>query len=422
MSTRYALVGLSKRGLDMFALPLLGRPASGDPADDLSAYGQLVSVTDVDKGRMAAFAERHAVNVPCYVSDAFDRMVDETKPHVVIVASPDHSHAQYAIAALERGLDVITEKPMTADCAQARAMLAAERASSGSIRVAHNVRHTARNRQLKRMVRDGLVGRVTNVDLLWSVDTCHGASYFHRWNRQRALSGGLSVHKSCHHLDLVNWLVDDVPRQVFAYGALNYYGPDSPHNPGKDLSPSEQRQRCPYQRRWATASAAADLPYDVQYPPDEQRYIYDEAIDIEDTYAAVIRFQRGASMTYTLSFSGPWEGYRLGISGTHGRIEASDVTFRDGGGETPESARITHYPMFGQPVSYVVPAAAGGHGGADPRLRHDLFAGPSEESVELGIVADGRAGAYAVATGEAIWRSVRDNRAYELAELLGEFD
>ena len=33
---------------------------------------------------------------------------------------------------------------------------------------------------------------------------------------------------------MVNWLVGDVPQQVFAYGALNYYGPNSPHRPEAD--------------------------------------------------------------------------------------------------------------------------------------------------------------------------------------------
>nr|WGE05256.1 Gfo/Idh/MocA family oxidoreductase [Bacillus subtilis] len=35
---------------------------------------------------------------------------------------------------------------------------------------------------------------------------------------------GLSVHKSTHHFDLVNWWLGQNPEEVFAYGALNYYG------------------------------------------------------------------------------------------------------------------------------------------------------------------------------------------------------
>ncbi len=81
------------------------------------------------------------------------------------------------------------------------------------------------------MILDGKIGRVTSVDLNWYIDTYHGASYFKRWNRSRQFSGGLSVHKSTHHFDLVNWWLGQNPEEVFAYGALNYYGPDSEWNP-----------------------------------------------------------------------------------------------------------------------------------------------------------------------------------------------
>jgi predicted dehydrogenase len=418
---RYAICGLSNRGLDLFVLPLLGLAA-----DDLSAHGDVVAILDVDEARVARFNSHLEQRRPFYRPDEFDLMISEVDPDVVLVATPDSSHAEYAVAALDRGVDVVTEKPMSATCEQVRAMLAAEQASAASLRVAHNSRYAPRHRQIKQMMLDGLIGRVTSVDLVRSVDEVHGSSYFRRWNRRRALSGGLCVHKSCHHLDLVNWLVDDEPEQVFAYGALNYYGPDSANNPARHGGAD------PYEVRLAQLGGRAasgesvdvpsqwrDLPYEVQYPPGRPLTIYDQEIDIEDTYAAVVRYRRGASLSYSITYSGPWEGYRMGINGTLGRIEAQSVTFR-GRGETPESGQIVYYPMFGEAQRHDVRSAAGGHGGADPLLRRDLFVGESEESRRLSIAADGRQGAYAVAEGEAMWRSIADNRPYTIAELLDE--
>src|SRR4051795_7379985 len=135
---RYALCGLSNRGLSLFALPLLG-----DSADsDMSAHGELVAVVDIDEERVARFNERvAAAPVPYYQPDDFDRMVRETRPDVVLVASPDHTHADYTVRALRHGIEVITEKPMSATCEQVRAMLQAEQESTASIRVAHNFRY-----------------------------------------------------------------------------------------------------------------------------------------------------------------------------------------------------------------------------------------------------------------------------------------
>ena len=54
----------------------------------------------------------------------------------------------------------------------------------------------------------------------WALDTVHGADYFRRWHRDKKNSGGLLVHKSSHHFDLVNWWIGDVPARVYARGGL----------------------------------------------------------------------------------------------------------------------------------------------------------------------------------------------------------
>jgi predicted dehydrogenase len=422
--TRYVLCGLSNRGLSLFARPLLG---------DMSRHGELVGILDIDAERVAAFnAQGTHPPVPYYSADEFDRMVQETAPDVVLVTSPDYTHADYVIRALQRNIDVITEKPMAASCEQVLAMQAAERDSTASIRVAHNMRYQPRNRQIKRMLLSGLIGRVTSIDYVWSLDTYHGASYFYRWNRQRAYSGGLSIHKACHHFDLINWWIDDIPEQVFAFGGRNYYGSESPYSPsrrdGAAYSVAEQKERCPYFQRWMGAGdAPADdhltargLPYTVQYPPDKPIYLYDKEIDIEDTYSAVVRYRGGASMTYSVTFSGPWEGFKVGINGTHGRIETANYGFRERDEAPSDSQTVTYYPMFGPRQVHDAATAEGTHGGADPLIRRDLLVGPSAESLELSMPADSRQAGYAVAIGEALWRSVQDNRPYTIDELLHE--
>ena len=426
---RYALCGLSSRGLRLFAVPLLGPRGPNDAGVDLSAHGSLVGVLDVDAERLRRFAERVDGDLPVFGAAEFDRMVDETRPDAVLVASPDHTHAEYITKALTHGLDVISEKPLASTAAQARAILDAERESSGSVLVTHNVRYAARSRLLKRLLLDGVVGRVTSIELVWNVDTLHGSSYFTRWNRVRAASGGLTVHKSCHHIDLINWLVDDQPEQVFSYGALNFFGPESPHRP--QGSTGDELQACAYFQEWQRRGepvvtgfarprpAAYDLPYDIQYPPEKSRYIYDAEIDVEDTYSAVIRYRGGASMTYAITFSAPWEGFRLGINGTHGRIEAN-VTSSGVAGPHESGDTIVVTPLFGERREIEVPRVEGSHDGADPLLQNDVFIGQSMESEELGLIATSQQAAVAVATGEAMWRSVLDNRPYDVAELLGD--
>jgi predicted dehydrogenase len=433
---RYVICGLSNRAIAQFALPLLGSKALPEYGD-YSAYGKLVGILDLDTQRVADFNAAMGINLPIYRPEDFDRMIDETHPDVVLVGTPDGLHVDYIVQGLRRDLAVITEKPMVIDCEQGRRVLEAERRSKAAVRVTFNYRYTQLHMAIKRLLMGGAIGRITNVELAWNIDTFHGSSYFYRWNRERDKSGGLSISKSCHHFDLINWWLNDVPEQVFAFGALNYYGARSPYKPtgpgGQALPFAQQVEQCPYQQYWNLPGMAPpkddhltahqrvfQLPYYKQYREHKPKYIYDEEIGIEDTYSAVVRYRGGASMTYSANFSAAWEGYTLGINGTHGRLETTHLVAP---GRSPWAADATEtiavYPLFGQRQVHSVRRVSGGHGGADPRLKYDLYVGETPQDRELGCMAGARDGVYAVAIGEAVWRSVVEKRVINIEQLLG---
>src|SRR5690606_17303544 len=56
------------------------------------------------------------------------------------------------------------------------------------------------------------------------LDRKHGADYFRRWHSEMKNSGGLLVHKSTHHFDIVNWWMDSRPAEVHAFGSRVMYG------------------------------------------------------------------------------------------------------------------------------------------------------------------------------------------------------
>ncbi|MEV0587276.1 Gfo/Idh/MocA family oxidoreductase [Nonomuraea sp. NPDC050310] len=391
--TRYALSGLSARGMSVFARPLLG---------EYAGRGELVAVLDPDRERVRAFDERLA----WYAPDDFERMVLETAPDVLLVAGPDHTHAGAILTGLRHGLRVVSEKPMVTTAADAGRVLAAS--APGQVRVTHNLRYAPRHRLIRRLLDEGAIGRVLGVELVWNVESLHGASYFQRWNRRAALSGGLAVHKSCHHFDLVGWWLRDTPQQVYAAGSLAYFGAASPHNPGAALPVAEQRRRCPFNARWREEGVELPALRGRQYGGQE-RYLYDAEIDIEDNYAALVRYRGGAHLSYSIQFAAPWEGYRLGVNGTHGRLETSLEYGRQAAGPQPP---VVVHPMFGERRAYEVPGEHGGHLGADGPMVADLFGdGPGD----LAPAADA---ARAVVLGEAVRRSIRTGQAVDVDALL----
>ena len=432
---RYAICGLSCRGIYHFLLPLFGKNYNEGPNFDNQS--EVVGILDIDRARVDAFLLKIGMSVPYYPADKVDLMIQETGADTLIVAGPDSTHCGYIVAGLNAGCDVIVEKPMVIDSGQVGRVQEAERKSGRLVQVAHNYRYTPTHKHLKRMILDGELGRIINVEFTYNLDSRHGSSYFYRWNRLRDLSGGLNIHKCCHHFDLINWWLGDVPETVFAFGGLNYYGANGALRPrderSEPFSPEEEKKRCPiFQKHHAPKADPAsnwispgwdryDLSYDVQYPLDQPRYIYDDAIDIEDTYSAVVRYSKGTTMAYSCNFCTPWEGYVLALNGTKGRVEIVHRSDPDPTGKTNPAAQtglITFYPLFGGKQLIEIPAVGGGHGGADFAIQSDLFGSLSAESRDLELIAGSQAGGYAIALGEAVWHSIASGQPVNIKKLM----
>jgi predicted dehydrogenase len=428
--TRYALCGLSTRGIYSYVKPLL---------TEWAGTSEVVGIMDIDEARVEECQRAFSWDIPFFPTErGADALIREAEPDVLIVTGPDYTHYEYILAGLRSHLTVISEKPMVINCQQARDVLALTTSGHGRLIVAHNYRYAALSRKIKELLLAGAVGRITNVEMVYNLDTFHGASYFYRWNRLRKNSGGLSIHKCVHHMDLLNWWINSTPETVVAFGALNYYGAHGAHKPrrpdGSALSLKETREQCPYfQKHYAPHGVSPErrptpgwdqknLPMEKQYPKD--LYIYDDEIDIEDTYSALLRYQNGVSVSYSCNFSTPWEGYVLGINGTKGRLEVAHRSNPDPTGHSknfPGNDVIRVMPLFGEESEHGISSQQGGHGGADPLIQKDLFGDSSAVSAQLDLQADGQAGALAIAMGEAMWRSIAEDRSIKIAELLGEY-
>lgn len=424
MLRRFAVCGVSNRAIDMFIKPIF---------KTFSETCRLVGMLDFDDKRFEVCQNLvpETMKVPTFLNGEFERMITETRPDVIIVASRDDTHVEYIVKALEHDLDVVTEKPMATTAADCRKIIDAEEKSKGSVTVTFNYRYNPYHTKIKEMILEGKLGKITSVDLNWYIDTYHGSSYFQRWNRHRELSGGLSIHKSSHHFDLVNWWLDQKPVEVFSFGSRNYYGEESPFNPkqedGRHCFTCDVRPNCSYYMRWNTRSNSASIQDDhissdmkrknayTNYRTDQ--CIFDSDIEIEDTYTATVKYDQGALLSYSINFSLPYEGYRLAINGTKGRIETmeyhapSRVPF-----PTPVQV-IDYYPLFGSKETIHIVEREGGHGGGDPIMQEDIFLGV-DPLRPYTILSGSKDGAYAVTTGEAVWKSVKQNRAIKVDDLL----
>ncbi len=215
---KYAIVGAGSRH-KMFRQAV---------AETYGRENSLVGLCDINEHRLAISAAAVSAKgngIATYRAEQFQEMLHEQKPDTVIVTVPDYLHHEYIVEAMRAGCNVMTEKPMTIDLDKLKAILDAQAETGRSITVTFNYRYTPARTQLKDILMSGAIGEITAVDFTWYLDRVHGADYFRRWHRYKDQSGGLLVHKSTHHLDLVNWWLGSSPVSVAANGRRAFYKP-----------------------------------------------------------------------------------------------------------------------------------------------------------------------------------------------------
>lgn len=409
---RYAQVGTGGRASLFFVAV----------AKDYSETSEMVAFCDVNQTRMdysnKLLEEAGGKKVPTYKHYEFEKMVEETKPDCIIVTSVDRTHDDYIIRAMELGCDVITEKPMTIDERRAQAILDAQKRTGRDVRVSFNYRYAAHNTKVRELLMDGVIGDVFSVHFEWFLNTSHGADYYRRWHRNKENSGGLLVHKSTHHFDLVNFWLGTQPDTVFAMGGLNFYGRTNAERRGiKDFyyrcHGSEIAKNDPFYLDMEASQDMKALYLDAEHEDGylRDKSVFSEEISIEDTMGVMVRYKNNAILTYSLNSYLPLEGFRVAFNGSKGRIELEvyENSYVNAGGDKAnegavKSKKIMVHPMFGASYEVEIPLAVGGHGGGDPALLKDIFGEPGYDKFHR--AANQVDGALSILTGVAANKSI----------------
>ena len=141
----------------------------------------------------------------------FDEVLTNDEVELVVLATPNDLHAPQAIAALEAGKHVVTDKPMCLDGAEADAMLAAATASGKLLTVFQNRRWDGDFLTVKQLLADGQLGDLVYAQLAWGQYGAPGS-----WRGQAHRGGGKFVDLGAHMIDQALQLVPAPLERVYA--------------------------------------------------------------------------------------------------------------------------------------------------------------------------------------------------------------
>jgi len=233
-------------------LGIVGVANRGRANLDAVAGEEIVALCDVD-ARYLGDALKRFDGARGYAD--FRRMLEREELDAVVVSTPDHTHAPAASMALERGLHVYCEKPLTHSVAEARRLMLAARPDENGVQrvqtqMGIQIHATENYRRTVWMVQSGAIGPVREVyvwcgkgwwapslpeaprdaappeHLDWDLWTGPAKQLAYRdglhpadWRRYWPFGGGTLADMACHYMDLPFWALGlRAPTDVEAEG------------------------------------------------------------------------------------------------------------------------------------------------------------------------------------------------------------
>lgn len=170
---------------------------------------EIIGIADPDHGRVADVVHKHGI---AYYEDY--RALLEKPLDAVVICSENVYHAEITIAAANKGVHVLCEKPLGIGMDEMNAMIEACRSHNVQLMTAFPCRYLAAVTQAKNAVDRGDIGEIVAIK-----GTNRGTAPS-GWFVDRELSGGGALlDHTVHVMDLMRWITGSDPEEVYAYAA-----------------------------------------------------------------------------------------------------------------------------------------------------------------------------------------------------------
>ncbi len=404
---------MEKKKIILIGAGMRGK-AYTDMAFKMDGMYQVVAVAEPIENRRLYIQKKHGIpDELCF--DDWEPLLRLPKfADAALISTMDRGHFAPTMAAIEKGYDILLEKPVAPTPKECYQIAEAANAKGVNILVCHVLRYTPFFRLLKKLIQDGTIGDVISIQHAEHVGNVHQSHSFVRGNwRNSEESSCMILQKCCHDLDILQWLLDKRCLRIQSFGSLSYFTrKNAPADaPERCIDGCPHADECYYnavklyledkKNGWfRTTSTKKVAPTDADIEETLRTTDYGKCVfkcdnNVVDHQIVNMEFEDGVTVSLTM------EAFNKGsrnsrIMGTKGEIIANMgddfVTVYDFATREYREVKIAN--------AFTEESITGGHGGGDPKILdafYELLCGKSggESVCSVSVACDNHMLAFA---------------------------
>lgn len=370
---KVVLIGAGGRGLRVYSEYI---------ATKMKDKYKIVAVADPIESRRNAVKERHNIPEKMCFEDwkalyACGKIAD-----VAIIATMDKLHFEPAMQAISLKYDILLEKPVSPDPQECLKLAQYANEQGVNVVVTHVLRYSAMFAVIKELVDQGRLGDIISVDHEECVEKIHQSHSFVRGNWGNSVrSSGMLLAKSCHDMDILQWLIGKKCKKVQSFGSLSHFRKENAPEgaPEYCIEGCPQGETCLYnavklyyddkENDWLRKASTREAnPTDEMVEKAIRTTQYGKCVykcdnDVVDHQTVNLLFEDNVTATFTMCAFTDKGGRFIHIMGTKGELRGNT----DGNPEV-------HITDFATGCTETIPIVSeGSHGGGDLGILNSLY-------------------------------------------------
>ena len=375
--------------MDKIKIIVVGAGGRGKDYTDIMARFpekfQVVGVAEPIESRREYMRTKH--NIPaenCF--DTWEKILEKPKfADAAIISTMDRMHFAPAMEAIHKGYNLLLEKPAAPTAEECLAIESEAKKYGVRILVCHVLRYSPFYVTLKSLIDKGEIGRVMSIQHAEGVGNVHQSHSFVRGNWGNSeKSSPMLLQKSCHDMDILQWLVGKECKRVSSFGSLTYFIKENAPEGSPDycIEGCPMAAECPYNavklyyddkdNDWFRNAATGIVsPTDDEVAHALRTTQYGKCVfkcdnNVVDHQVVNLEFEDGTVVDFNMSAFNKGGRY-IRVMGTKGEILNRNTDgilelykFEDG------SKTLIDIKTYGDTI-------VSGHGGGDEGIVHALY-------------------------------------------------